>query len=171
MSSTISEYLKIIRIFIQPMLRIRDVYPDPDFIHTRIQQKQKKGNFFVLSFFVVKNLIKIENYFISEKKKKLSQFIKNYSIFTQKIVTGLSKIWFDIRDPRKNSGSWIRGSKRKRISVPQHCQLKRITRISRAMRKNTYRLKKITMQEAHKRAALNFWISFLVLALKRNISR
>jgi hypothetical protein len=64
-------------------------------------------------------------------KKNLGQFKKNgiIALFTQKIVTKLSKIWgwdpgSEILDPEKTySGSRIQGSKRHRIPVLdlQHC--------------------------------------------------
>ncbi len=63
-----------------------------------------------------------------------------------------------IRDPGwKKVGSGIN------IPDPQHCLW--------VTQKNTSRLRKITMPEAHKRANVNFWISFLVPALKRHIFR
>jgi hypothetical protein len=55
------------------------------------------------------------------KKKSLANFKKIIELFTQKIVTKLSKIWVrdpgsEIRDPEKTySGSRIQGSKRHRI--------------------------------------------------------
>jgi hypothetical protein len=55
-------------------------------------------------------------------KKKISAYFQRIiELFTQKIVTKLSKIWawdpgFEIRDPEKTySGSRIQGSKRHRI--------------------------------------------------------
>jgi hypothetical protein len=66
---------------------------------------------------------KIENYFIFKilKKKIWANFQRIIELFTQKIVTKLSKIW--VWDPEKTySGSQIQGSKRHRISDtdPQH---------------------------------------------------
>ncbi len=63
------------------------------------------------------------------KKKILANFQRIIELFTQKIVTKLSKIWIldpgsEIRDPEKTySGSRIQGSKRHRIPDPdpQHC--------------------------------------------------
>jgi hypothetical protein len=56
---------------------------------------------------------------------------------------GSVKTLFRIPEPgsrlRKVNGRKVNGSL---IPVPQHCQLKRIIRISRATQKNTYRLKK-----------------------------
>ncbi len=92
------------------MLRIRDVYPGSRiliFTHpglgSRIpKQKQKRG--------VKKNLLSylfccskfhiIENYFIFEmrKKKIWANFQRIIELFTQQIVTKLSKIW--VWDPR-----------------------------------------------------------------------
>jgi hypothetical protein len=57
------------------------------------------------------------------KKKNWPKF-KEIELFTQKIVTKLSKIWVwdpgsEIRDPEKTySGSRIQGSKRHRIPDP-----------------------------------------------------
>jgi hypothetical protein len=74
---------------------------------------------------------KIENYFSFQlqKKKFLANFLRILELFTQKIVTMLSKIWVwdpgsEIRDPEKTfSGSRIQGSKRHRIPDPQHWQM------------------------------------------------
>jgi hypothetical protein len=66
------------------------------------------------------------------KKKMLANFQRIIELFTQKIVTKLSKIWVwdpgsEIRDPEKTySGSRIQvqGSKRHRIPDPdpQYCR-------------------------------------------------
>jgi hypothetical protein len=58
------------------------------------------------------------------KKKIWPNFPRIIEVFTQKIVTKLSKIWVwdpgsEIRDPEKTySGSQIQGSKRYRIPDP-----------------------------------------------------
>jgi hypothetical protein len=62
-------------------------------------------------------------------RKKFEPIFKRIlELFTQKIVTMLSKIWVwvGIRDPEKTySGSRIQGSKRHRIPDPdpQHCYI------------------------------------------------
>jgi hypothetical protein len=81
---------------------------------SRIQkQQQKRGGkiFFVIPFY---KFHKIENYFSFEvlKKKIWANFQRIIELFTQKIVTKLSKIW--VKDP----GSRIQGSKRHRIPDP-----------------------------------------------------
>jgi hypothetical protein len=63
------------------------------------------------------------------KKNIWASFRRTIELFTQKIVTKLSKMWVwdprsGIRDPEKNhSGSRIQGSKRHWIPDPdpQHC--------------------------------------------------
>jgi len=85
--------------------------PDPDFhpslIFThpgsRIQkQQQKRGvkHFFVIPFYVAPKFPEIKNYFSFEvlKKKIWANFQRIIELFTQKIVTKLSKIW--VWDPR-----------------------------------------------------------------------
>jgi hypothetical protein len=63
-----------------------------------------------------------------QEKKMLENFQRIIELFTQKIVTMLSKIWVwdpgsEIRDPEKTySRSRIQGSKRHRIPDPQHCR-------------------------------------------------
>jgi hypothetical protein len=77
----------------------------------------------------------MENYFNFEmlKKKKLGDFQRIIELFTQKIVTKLSKIWvwdpgseiwdpesgIRVRDPEKTSRSRIQGSKRHRFPDPR----------------------------------------------------
>jgi hypothetical protein len=64
---------------------------------------------------------KIENYLIFEmpKKKIWANFHRIRELFTQKIVTMLSKIW--VWDPRSGKNLFrIPGSKRHRIPDPQH---------------------------------------------------
>jgi hypothetical protein len=71
----------------------------------------KKKNF--QTFFGSKKFHKIVNYFIFEmlKKKIWVNFQRIIELFTQKIVTKLSKIW--VRDPEKtHSGSRIPGVKK-----------------------------------------------------------
>ena len=92
------------------MLRIRDVYPESRiliFTHpgsripdpkTAIKERGEK-KLVVISFFCGHKFYKIENYFIFEmpKKKIWANFQRIIELFTQKIVTKLSKIW--IWDP------------------------------------------------------------------------
>ncbi len=106
----------------------------PD-LRSRIQkQQQKKGvkkNFCCHNFLCSHKLHKIANYFSFEvqKKKIWANFQRIIELFTQKIVTKLSKIWVwnpvsEIRYLEKTySGSRIQGSKRHRIPDPdpQHC--------------------------------------------------
>ena len=81
--------------------------------------------FVVIPFIGVINFTKL-NYFIFEmlKKKIWANFQRIIELFTQKIVTKLSKIWFwdpvsEIRDPEKTySGSRIQRLKRHRIPDP-----------------------------------------------------
>ncbi len=64
---------------------------------------------------------KIEHYFSFEvlTKKIWANFQRIIELFTQKIVTKLSKYGFGIRDPEKTySGSRIQGSKRHRVPDP-----------------------------------------------------
>jgi hypothetical protein len=70
------------------------------------------------------------------KEKIWAKFQRIFEVFTQKIVTKLSKIWVwdpgsEILDQEKSySGSRIQGSKRHRIPDldPQHCVLVLSTR-------------------------------------------
>ncbi len=90
------------------MLRIRDVYPGSwilIFTHpgSRIQKQQKKRGVkknFCHTFLCSHKFHKIEHYFSFEvlKKKICANFQRFIELFTQKIVTKLSKIW--VRDPR-----------------------------------------------------------------------
>jgi hypothetical protein len=79
--------------------------------------------FVVIPFFGAINFTKL-NYLIFEmlKKKNWANFQRIIELFTQKIVTKLSKIWVlgsGIRDPEKTySVSRIQGSKRHRIPDP-----------------------------------------------------
>jgi hypothetical protein len=52
------------------------------------------------------------------KKKIWANFQRIIELFTQKIVTKLSKYGFGIRDEKTYSGSRIQGSKRHRIPDP-----------------------------------------------------
>jgi hypothetical protein len=90
--------------------------PDPDFYPSRIsdlrsriqKQQQKRGvkKLVVITFYVATNFTKLQiiNYFRFEvpKKKIWANFQRIIELFTQKIVTKLSKIW--VWDP----GSEIR---------------------------------------------------------------
>ncbi len=116
------------------VLRIRDVYPgsrilifthtgsrisDPVSKNSNARQGRKK-NLLSYLFFGAINFTKL-NYFIFEmlKKKILANFQIIIKLFTQKIVTKLSKIWVwdpvsKIRDPEKTysgPGSRSRGQK------------------------------------------------------------
>jgi hypothetical protein len=123
---------------IEPVLRIRGVYPGSSFLpipdpgsripdpKTAMKDTGEK-NFVVIPFFEVINFTKL-NYFIFEilKKKIWANFQRIIELFTQKFVTKLSKIWVwdpesKIRDPEKTySRSRIQGSKRHWIPDPQH---------------------------------------------------
>jgi hypothetical protein len=140
------------------VLRIWDVYPGSQILiftnpgsqipnpgsqisdpRSRIQQQQqqqlKRGvkKICCHTFFRSHKFYKIENYLIFEmlKKKIWANFQRIIELFTQKIVTILSKIWVwdwgsEIQDPKKTySGSRIQGSKRHRIpdSNPRHWSL------------------------------------------------
>jgi hypothetical protein len=106
------------------VLRIRDVYPKSCFLiipvpdpGSRIQkQQQERGmeKLVVIPFFCSYKFHKIENYFIYEmlKKKMWANFQRIIELFTQNIVTKLSKIC--VWDPR----SGIQGFKRQRIPDP-----------------------------------------------------
>ncbi len=101
------------------VLWIREVYSGSRiliFTHpgSRIQkQQQKRGakNFFCHTFWCSHKFHKIENYFSFEvlKKKIWANFQRIIKLFTQKIVTKLSKIW--VWDPgsrgQKGTGSRI----------------------------------------------------------------
>jgi hypothetical protein len=82
--------------------------PDPDFDPSRIlvsgsripdpkpATKERGNNFFVIikPFFVATNFTKFEIFlFLYSEEKNLVQFSKIIELFTQKIVTKLSKIW------------------------------------------------------------------------------
>ncbi len=113
----------------EAVLRIRDVYPgsqipDPDFYPSRIPdpgsrisdpgsripdptQEQKRGmKKNILSYlFCSQKFNKLVNYFIFEmlKKKIWANFQRIIELFTQKLVTKLSKIW--VWDP--GSGAFL----------------------------------------------------------------
>ncbi len=97
--------------------------PDPDFYPSRISDPGSKNSnkreglkkIVVIGYlFCSHKFHKIVNYFIFEmlKKKIWTNFQRIIELYTQKIVTKLSKIW--VWDP----GSRIQGSKRHRISDP-----------------------------------------------------
>jgi hypothetical protein len=92
--------------------------PDPDFYPSRIpdpitatkQRGEKK--FVVIPFYVATNFTKLKIILVLKcRSKSLASFLRIIELFTQKIVTTLSKIW--VWDPgseiRKKtySGSWI----------------------------------------------------------------
>jgi hypothetical protein len=95
--------------------------PDP-----KTATKERGEKKFVITFFCSHKFHKIANYFSFGvlKKKIWANFQRIIELFTQKIVTQLSKIWVwdpgsEIRDPEKTySGSRIQGSKRHRILNP-----------------------------------------------------
>jgi hypothetical protein len=105
-----------------------DFYPSriPDLV-SRIQTQQQKrgggGKLVVCYLFFSHKFHIIENYFIIEmpKKKIWANFQRIIELFTQKIVTKLSKIW--VWDLGSEMGSGIQGSKKHRIPDPdpQHC--------------------------------------------------
>jgi hypothetical protein len=84
--------------------RLRDVYPDPDFYPSDLGSwipdpktaRKDIGEKNLLSYLIfgVINLRKL-NYFIFEmlKKKIWANFQRIIGLFTQKIVSKLSKIW------------------------------------------------------------------------------
>jgi hypothetical protein len=107
--------------------------PDPDFYPSRIPdpgsripdpktatKERGEKKFFVITFYVATNFTKLQ----VVKKKIWANFQRIIELFTQKIVTKLSKICIwdpgsEIRDPEKTySGSRIQGSKRHRIPDP-----------------------------------------------------
>jgi hypothetical protein len=118
--------------------------PDPDFYPSRIpifthpgsrisdpgsknsNKREGRKKICCHNFLCSHKLHKIANYFSFEvvKKKFWANFQRIIELFTQKIVTKLSKIWIwdpgsEIRDPEKTySGSRIQGSKRHRIPDP-----------------------------------------------------
>jgi hypothetical protein len=117
-----------------PVWRIRDVYPgsrilnftypgfripDPKTAMKDIDEKK----FVVIPFFGVINFTKL-NYFIFEmlKKKIWANFQRIIELFTQKIVSKISKIW--VWDPgsatlvKTYPGSRIQGPKGHRIPDP-----------------------------------------------------
>ncbi len=103
------------------VLQIRDVYPGSDVYPSRISDPKTakregwKKKLFIL--FCSHKFHKIKFYFVFEmlKKKSLTKFQRIIEVFTQKIITKLSKIWVwdpgsEIRDQEKTySGS--RGQK------------------------------------------------------------
>ncbi len=108
--------------------------PDPDFYPSRIPDpktatKDRGENFFfVKPFFVATNFTKLNIIlFLICWRKKFCPIFKNYWSFYPKNCHQALKIWVwdpgsEIRDPEKTySGSRIQGSKRHRITDPQHC--------------------------------------------------
>ncbi len=101
---------------------------DPGSKNSNKREGWKKN--FCHTFLCSHKFHKIKNYFSFKvlKKKIWANFQRITELFTQKIVTKLSKIWLwdpgsEIRDPEKTySGSRIQGSKRHRIldPDPQH---------------------------------------------------
>jgi hypothetical protein len=98
------------------VLRIRDVYPGSRirvFSHpgSRIQKQQQKRGVkkFCHTFLCSHKFHKIENHFSFEvlKKKIWANFQRIIELFTQKIVTKLSKIWL-----------WVPGSGKNLFRIP-----------------------------------------------------
>ncbi len=109
--------------------------PDPDFYPSRIlvpgsrisnpripdpktATKERGEKKCCHTFFCSHEFQKIVNYFIFKmlKKKIRANFQRIIELFTQKIVTKLSKIWVGIRV--RDTGSRIQGSKRHWITDP-----------------------------------------------------
>jgi hypothetical protein len=74
--------------------------PDPDVYPSRIPDPKTgtkewgEKKFVAIPFFVAINFTKLKIIlFFMPKKKNLGRFSKNIELFTQKIVTKLSKIW------------------------------------------------------------------------------
>ncbi len=124
---------------LRSVLRIQDVYPGSQilmFIHpwSRLSDPTiatKEFVWFPTCFCSLKSQI-LQNcklfYFRSGKDKNLSQFTKNYKLFTHKIFTKLPNIWN--WDPGSGKNQFrIQGSKRQRIPYPdpQHWLGKYIT--------------------------------------------
>jgi hypothetical protein len=104
--------------------------PDPDFYPSRIPDPgsripdtktatKERGEKKIVVMPCSHKFHKIANYFSFEvlKKKIWANFQRIIKLFTQKIVTKLSKIW--IWDPGSGIG-FFQGSKRHRIPDPQH---------------------------------------------------
>jgi hypothetical protein len=100
--------------------------PIPDLGSRNSNRDRGVKKFVVIPFFWSHKFHKIENYFIFEmlKKKIWASFQRIIELFTQKLVTKISKIWVwdpgsEIRDPEKTySRTRIQESKRYRI--PDH---------------------------------------------------
>jgi hypothetical protein len=98
--------------------------PDPK----TATKERGEEQFVVIPFFCSHKFHIVKNDFIFKMPKKniWVNFQRIRELFTQKVVTKLSKklVWdpgSEIRDPEKTySGSWIQGSKRHRIPDPQH---------------------------------------------------
>jgi hypothetical protein len=107
--------------------------PDPDFYPSRIPDpkkamKDRGEKKFIVNFLFWSHKFHKIDYFIFEmlKKKMWANFQRIRELFTQKIVTKLSKIW--VWDPRSGKNlSRIQGSKRHQIPDPdpQHCFFKK----------------------------------------------
>jgi hypothetical protein len=119
--------------FWKAVLRIRDVYPWSWFLpipDPKIATKERGGKQICChTFYVATNFTKLKIIFVLKcwRKKIWANFQRIIELFTQKIVTKISKIWVwdpgsEIRDTENNySGSRNQGSKRHRIPDPQHC--------------------------------------------------
>ncbi len=99
--------------------------PDPGSKNSNLREG---GKIFLSNLFVVTNFTKLLIILILKcwRKEIWANFQRIIELFTQKIVTKLSKYGFGIRDPEKShSGSRIQGSKRHQIPDPdlQHCVL------------------------------------------------
>ncbi len=127
--------------FSLPVLRIRDIYPGSCFypsripnLGSRIQKQERKSGVKKIcrhSVFCSHKFHKIVNYFIFEtlKKKIWANFQRIIELFTQKIVTKLSKIWVwdpvtEIRNkPILDPGSRGQKGTGSRIRNTAHCLL------------------------------------------------
>jgi hypothetical protein len=107
------------RILVLPILDPGSRIPDP-----KTATKERGEKICWHTFFCSHKFHIIENYLIFEmmKKKIWANFLRNIELFTQKIVTKLSKIWVwdpgsEIRDPK----SGIYSGSRIPDPDPQHC--------------------------------------------------
>ncbi len=117
-----------------PVLRIRDVYPGSRIPDPKTATKERgEKKCVVITFYVATNFTKLQIILVLKwwRKKIWANFQRIIELFTQKIVTKLSKIWIwdlgsEIRDPekpipdpgsrgQKGTGSWIPDPD------PQHC--------------------------------------------------
>jgi hypothetical protein len=88
--------------------------PDPDFYPSRISDPKTATKICCYTFFCSHKIHKIVNYFIFELLNKIwANFQRIIDLFTQKIVTKLSKIWvWDLRSEKNLSRFLDQASKR-----------------------------------------------------------